>query len=268
MAKHLFSYDNYRELLIDSIATRDERGFKTRLAEAAGCQLSYFSQVLHGSVHLTEDQAYGVTIHLSLNEIESEFFVLLVRMERAGSKGLRNHLVAKIKQIQSDQKKLSKRLKTKKIAFEHQEQYYAAWYYSAIHMCLSIPEMQNKQSLLQYLLLDDDQLAKAIDLLLTMGLVEKSNKYFKTIEYNIHVPSNTPLHVSYNLVWRSFFSQRLQSNLENDIHYTAVHSLSRSDSQVLREMIMKFIEESREVVSLSDEETLVAITVDFCQPIP
>ena len=105
----------------------------------------------------------------------------------------------------------------------------------------------------------------ALGLLLEMGLIQKTATFYETVEYDVHVSRESPLNISYHLVWRNFISQRIQSQTEDQVHYTAIHSLSQSDVERLREMIFSFIEETRKVVVSSPEEGLCLVSID-CVP--
>ena len=125
------NYEDYRDCLRTTVQSQGRRGFKSKLAAAAGCQLSHLSQVLSGHVNLTEDQAFGIASHLSFDPVESEYFLLMVRAARAGAKGYREHLLKKARLLRTEHKQLHRRLQTRDITHQHKETYYSAWYYSA-----------------------------------------------------------------------------------------------------------------------------------------
>jgi transcriptional regulator with XRE-family HTH domain len=71
----VYSHSNYREFIKDKAReNRGQSGYKTRMAKAAGCQLSYLSQVLRGSANLTLEHAVGLSKLWELNEEETEIF--------------------------------------------------------------------------------------------------------------------------------------------------------------------------------------------------
>jgi hypothetical protein len=102
MKTALFICPSYRDFLHHEIKSSGRRGFKTRLAEAADCQQSRMTQVLNGTAQLNEDQALGICEFLRLTDAESDFFILLVRYERASSEKLRDHLKAKMMRVRSE----------------------------------------------------------------------------------------------------------------------------------------------------------------------
>lgn len=87
------------------------RSVKSKLAEAAGCQLSYLSQALAGKVFLTPDHAFGISKFLRLNEVEAEYFMLLVQVKRAGAREHRSYLQSKLAEIRKTKFKVEAAIK-------------------------------------------------------------------------------------------------------------------------------------------------------------
>ncbi len=81
---------------------------------------------------------------------------------------------------------------------------------------------------------------------------------------NIHLAGNTRQNIINHINWRVFFCNHLQKPVPaTDLHYTATHSLSESDAIKLRDMLIKFIEDTRATVTPSKEEKSVALTLDY-----
>src|SRR5476649_1674839 len=86
-------------------------GYKAQLAEAAGCQRSYISQVLgEGSVHFTLEHTLGLAQFWNLSEAEKDYLIHLVLFARAGTKALKEHLRTKLETAKKDQENLTKRI--------------------------------------------------------------------------------------------------------------------------------------------------------------
>lgn len=259
-----YKYEDYRSFINAYVNHIKERGTKSKLAEAAGCQLSYLSQSLKGSVQLTEDHLFGISKFVGLDSKGTEYVSLMGRAERASSRQLRKHILSRMAEMQSEDKVLSNSLGLNKMRSKFQQKYYSTWYYSAVHIALSIPAFRNQPALIKALDLTPDALMSVIEFLIEIGAIERYENYYRTKEHNIHIPGDSHLHISYNLAWRSFMNQRLQVQNPSDLHYTAIHSLSESDVSELRALIIDFIDKSRKIVAPSDEENLAALTIDFC----
>lgn len=94
------SFKEYRELISYRIEAAEEKGYKTKMA--AGCKIIYLSQVMIGTVHLTLEHAHGIATFWGLNALETDFFLLLVNQERAGSLALRRYYSEKLKLVKHD----------------------------------------------------------------------------------------------------------------------------------------------------------------------
>jgi len=82
----LLAAKDYRSFLLSVVEDPEKtRGYRKRLADEAGCQPSYLSQMLKGSVELTLEQAERLCGFWKLDELEAEIFLNLVLMGRAGS---------------------------------------------------------------------------------------------------------------------------------------------------------------------------------------
>ncbi|MFX6794117.1 hypothetical protein ABTH15_20060, partial [Acinetobacter baumannii] len=76
---------DYKQFLLLQVAAHaGEYGYKSKLAVAAGCQKSFFSQVLNAHVHRTPEHALGLARFWKLNRLERDYFLELVNHARAG----------------------------------------------------------------------------------------------------------------------------------------------------------------------------------------
>ena len=92
MKKTVFQFDDYKKYLthMEDLANRVQRGFKSGLAKAIGCQNAFVSQVFNTGAHLSLEQGFLVAEHLKLNTEERRHFLLLIEYNRASTKGLKD----------------------------------------------------------------------------------------------------------------------------------------------------------------------------------
>jgi uncharacterized protein (TIGR02147 family) len=94
---NIYEATNYKDFLGTKIlAYRMVKGYKSKLAKAAGFSPSFLSQVIHGHVELTPEHALRLAQFWELNENETDYFMLLVDHSRAGSIILRNRISQKM----------------------------------------------------------------------------------------------------------------------------------------------------------------------------
>src|SRR4051794_16485735 len=97
----IFEFLDYRRFLrrhIDHLPKKG-RGEVSRIAQAAGVHPSLLSQVLTGDKNLSLEQAQIIAEYLDLTHQETEYFLLMVQHQRAGTAKLRTYFAAKMDQV-------------------------------------------------------------------------------------------------------------------------------------------------------------------------
>ncbi len=260
---NIYNYKDYRLLLKDRIRM-EGRGAHGRFAEAARCQSSYLSQVLSGVSQLTAEQAYAIASSWGLDEDGLEYVTGLVQLDRSATQEYRQHWKKKIESLARRKEQLSERISANKtLSGEEQAKYYATWFYPAIHTLASIPDLRTISALAARLNLPKDTVARAVNDLLSMGLVSLDGDTISVLEHSVHSRSSG-LMFSHHNVWRNIANQRLQDKPQgSNYHYTALYGLSVDDVRKLKDLIAAFIRETRDIVAPSKEETAVCLAVDL-----
>ncbi|MBI3558478.1 MAG: DUF4423 domain-containing protein [Deltaproteobacteria bacterium] len=260
----LFHTTDYKEVLRKKIEENPgERAYKSSLAAAAGCQLSFLSQVLHAEVQLTPDHAMGLAVHWGLNEDEREYFMGLVQHSRAGSKLLKSALEKKLDAIRARQENLSQRYKKPSLSpGERETLYYSAWHWSAIHILITIPRFQSASAIAERLSLPQSVVEQALITLESMGLALKRGKHWVASQADIHLPKESLLNSIHHANWRNRAISDSQTRSKESIHYTAIHSLSRADFEQVKGLILNLIDSTRKIVGPSKEEELISVCLD------
>lgn len=265
---NIFKYLNYRDYLRARIHEdgRSQKGYQTRLALAAGCQKSMISRVLSGELHFTLDHAYGLCEFWDLKEVEQLYFLTLVEYERAGNSKYRAYLKAKLAKLKEDDEDLSRRYLDKQNALNDSfvSEYYSSWHYPAIHFLTSIPYFQHEERLAEHLGLNIIFVKNILRRLQEMGLCRREASTWKCVNFNIHLSKESPLLAHYHRTWRTVAIDEYSfGKNKKNIHYTALHTLSKKDFEQIRQMVLDFIEKSRAVVAPSPEEILIGINFDL-----
>jgi uncharacterized protein (TIGR02147 family) len=263
LANSVFDYRDYKAYLRDIVDERG-RGERSRLASAVKCHLAYVSQVLGGNAQFSLEQADVLNQYLSHSEDEAEFFLLLVSLDRAGSASLRRRYESRVRETLHARTVLENRLKDKKVLpAESQATYYSAWYYSAVHLLISIPEFQTKEKIAARLRLPMPQLVKALDFLVSTGLATLEHGRYRTGQVTLHLKNDSPWIARHHASWRLQSVQSLERGEPGNFHYTSVVSFSDEDLPAARKILVDAIEKVREVVKKSPEKGLYCYTVDF-----
>ena len=139
----LYDYTDYKDYINDWIQSLSKsRGKYLELAGELGIHTTLISQIFKGERDLNQEQAYQLTEYLGFNDLEKEYFIDLVNYARAGSYKLEEHLLKKIKKLQSELSNIKSRIKHKKVLSEEDKAlFYSNWFYSAIRLSTSVEGM-------------------------------------------------------------------------------------------------------------------------------
>jgi hypothetical protein len=112
--------------------------------------------------------------------------------------------------------------------------------------------------------LSSDIIERAVSDLERMELVRRDGAKVIALARDIHAASTSALNYSYHFVWRSIANQRMQETQPGqNVHYTALYGISRADVQKIKSLCYEFIQNSRDIVGPSKEETVAALGIDF-----
>lgn len=255
---------DYKEYIRAQIeAHRSERGYHSRLAEKAGCQRSYLSQVLKGHQHLTLDQGCGLASFWRLSQIESDYFLDLISYAKAGTPALRERFATRLTRLRDQAQDLAKRLRDRDaLDSAAQQRYYSAWYWGAIHVILSIPGLDQVDRIAAHLGLTSTLVEKVLHGLQDMGLAHYENHRWLGNPGNLHLSRDSPLIRMHHNNWR----QRAMNEIPAEhlrFQFSAVLTHSREDFKTLQDMILDFLDRASAVVEKSPAEQMSCLNIDF-----
>lgn len=265
--KDVFDHTGYKKYLKNVIAAQPAHGhgFRSEIAKATGCQISYVSQVLNKNAHFSLEQAEAINELLGHTDDESDFFLLLLLYERSGSTRLRKRIKTQMDQHLRKRQKLKDRVDIKTtLSQEHQAVYYSSWLYAAVHILTLIKTLQTKDALRAHLNLSMEKIGEVLEFLRSAGLVTIEHGIIKSVTSRIFLGNDSPMIVRHHTNWRLRAIDSLDKGLEKDVHLSTVVSLNGEDVLRIKEKIIKDIESTRAMVKESENETDVyCFNVDF-----
>jgi uncharacterized protein (TIGR02147 family) len=265
----IFHLSNYRLVLKKKIEALPKKGYgqARKLAAYLNCHTTHVSQVLSGSKDLTLEQAILATEFFGLSEEESEYFMLLVQLDRAGNEPLKKNIQKKISKIRDHASELVNRLSKNVVLTEAQRAiFYSDWSYAAIRQCTSIKGLQDVDSIGKHLVLPKKHVVKVLDFLVETGLCKQESNRFVIGPSATHLESTSPWVRTHHMNWRQKAIANLNQEYASKLHYTAAMTLSAQDAVLIREMITKFLEEVDTVVLPSPSEELHCLNIDWFKP--
>lgn len=261
----IFEFTDYRQFLnIIFSGSGPGRGKRLKLAEYLNCQPSFLTQIFSEKAHLSLEHAIKTTTFLNFNNLEKEYFMLLVQKAKSGTLDLENYFDIKIKTIHLTRNQINSRIQVQtNLSIEDQMKYYSVWYYSAIHILSSIPGFQNSNAIAQKLKCDELIVKDALDFLVEKGFLKKMNHQFEIGSTRIHLKKGSTMLPRHHANWRMKAIESVDSEKESDLHYTAVLGIAKSDMSVFREKLLKMLEEFEGIITHSKEESEVVLLFDL-----
>jgi uncharacterized protein (TIGR02147 family) len=263
----IFDYSDYKDYLRDFAKRLPARGhgFRSRMAEAAGCRVAFVSQVLNGDLHFSLEQAEGLNPLLGHSTEESDFFLLLIQHGRAGSRALRARIQTQIDRVHQKRLVLKDRVDIKEaLDPTAQATYYSSWHYAAIHILITIEGCRTKEAIASYLRLPPEKVSEVLEFLRAVGLVRVEKGQIMPGVSRIFLGNDSPMISRHHSNWRVRAIESLDRNLGSDVHLSTLLSFSKQDVLRMKEQIVKGIEQTRAIArESSPEEELYCFCVDF-----
>ncbi len=261
-----FDFDDYKHWINTLIRSgpRGGHGQYRALAAALDTSSAVMSQVFKGSRDLNLEQAHKLCKHLQFSKAETEYLLLLVQKERAGTRELKNWFGSKLHEIQLAARELKNRLPQDQVLSEEAKAtFYSHWYYSGVRLLSSIEPFQTIESITNYFGLSREKTHQIVDFLLRHGLCVEEKGKIKMGPQRTHLGADSPLIARHHGNWRLQAMQKMERRSEDDLFYSAPMSLSREAAKQIRKSLAEAIEQHRAMAFDSREEQLVCVNVDF-----
>ena len=264
MANPLFATLDFRSYL-RTVAEVRGRGEFRRIADALKMHTTLVSQILNGKKCFTEEQASNLCVYLSLNPLETDYFLKLVQIERAGNESLKKTFQRHLQQIMAQAKETKSRVpESQDLTEQDRAIYYSSWQYSLVRLLTSIDGLQTFEKISDYLRLPASRVREILDFLVSRNLCKegKKGKYERTGK-NTHVEARSPLAIRHHQNWRSKSHEFQERMTDADLAFTAPISVSSADRQRIRSLLLDTISQIAKIVETSPAEEVVYLGIDW-----
>ncbi len=261
----VFTYKDYKTFIREQIEEhRQTRGYRQLLADAAGCQRTYLSQVLNSHIELTPEHAVGMTNFWDLGSSAAEFFLELVNLSRAGTPALKKLILSRLERLKKSQGDLAERIKAPTLqAGSYEALYYSTWLFSALHIVTRLRSCRTAAGAAAYLGIPEDLVRGYLSALEDIGLVKEERGQWHSLAGNLHLPKASPYLWRHHQNWREAALREAQAPEDSSIHFTSVHSLSLRDSEKVADLLRELIVKSRQLIEPSQDEVVTSLCIDY-----
>lgn len=265
---NIFEAKNYRDY-VKACIKRDRDSGKTgsvkRLARFLKIHSTYVSQVIKAKSDFSVDQALGFCIYENLSPEHTEFFLDLVCRDRSGTQEARAHYQARIERRLGELADMKKRWHISESLTEDQEQkYYHSWLPQVVHLYCQLPGKHSIESISAGLGIQTEAVSAVIEDLESIGFVERSAGGVASLRDSVHLGRGSRFTARNTVNWRlKVISDITGTGRLPGIHYSSVVSMSKKASAEIDKLILKHLDEMRDIVVPSPSEALYSYCLDF-----
>jgi uncharacterized protein (TIGR02147 family) len=262
---YIFDFRFYKKFLLSICGEKKiRRGVKAELAKAAECQPTYISQILHGKADLSLEQGERIARFLGLTKAEAGYFLLLLQKDRAATRELRQIFEIQIEeQIQSRMNVVNRLGASNPLSAEQHGIYYSSWHYLAVHMAVTVPELQTREALADFFHIGLERMDQVLEFLLKVGILQQEKNILTTGTSVIRLGKDSPHIFRHHSHWRQQAIESLERETDRDLHYSAVVTLSSEDVLRLKERMLEQIKNNIDIVKPSVSEQVYVYNIDF-----
>lgn len=266
MNKSVFDFVDYKAYLLDWLAHAPKRGrgLLSKWAEATRIHKTTFSQIIRGPRHLSLEQAELLARSLELSEGESEYLVLLVNLERAGSTSLRAMFKKQIQAKQRNHQQLSSRVvRSRELTSEEKAIFYSSWLYSAVRNITALQGLKQPSQIANRLRISHAALEPVLEFLLGCGLCVRDSAGLAPGPQLTHIEAGSPLVARHHGNWRVKAMERHPMITDEELSYTAPVTLSNDDVKKIRALLADLVQNANKIVQPSLSERLFCLNLDW-----
>lgn len=260
MEKSILKFTDYKAY----IRQLSSHGTAKIMAHHLGVNSTMISQILSGPKDFTLEQGEKLLSFFNLKGPEAEYFLILIQIERAGTKSLKDFLQKRAEQIRSEGKEVKRHiLVDRDLTAEEKSTFYSSWIYSAIQIFTSIEGGKTFEEISNALRVERGRLVEVMEFLVEKGLCTLEAGVYRPGVQSTHIEKGSPFLIQHHNNWRVKALEKSESLLDQELMFTANISLSEADFHKLREKLLQTIREFMDVVKPSPAEIVANLNIDF-----
>jgi len=241
------------------------RGLQAEYARAMGCQAAYLSQVLKGGANLTDDHGLKLAQFLKFSELETDYWLTLLRLERAATPELKKHLEAARDRIAQAAGELKNRSDAETMEIDERTlaAYFGSWLAPTLHVATSSSRLRTAGALAERFCLSEKKVEEVLRFLQQAGFVHKRGPEWHFSGTSVHLPRQSPHHTAHQMHHRQQAMRSLELLDERDLHFSSVFTMAPADFERLREKMTDWIASAQKDIHKSGSEEVYAICLDM-----
>ena len=238
------------------------------VATALGIHPSLLLRIRRGDRQLTSDQAFRAALFLKLSDLETDFLLALVQLERASHPTHRRRIQAQLQTIRAEaDSAVPGGAARDRLSQANQILFYSSWYYSAIRLMTATPAYTGPDQIGKIsarLNLPLSIVEQALDFLLSSGLCARSpeGRIVRT-PFDTRLDRNSAMIDRHLMNWRAHACEHLPRSSPEALFHTSPVALSAPVAEKLRQQIRELIQRTQEGPAEEAPERLFCLNIDW-----
>ena len=261
----IYDYKDYRAFIRDSVRARANRGrgYLSKIASYLRITSAQISHIMNGVRELTPEQSLKVAEFFGLNSTETEYFVELVALARAGDKELKDFTKHRLKRLAQAGLQLKHQVPAhRELSDSEKARFYSSWLYSAILLSTSIKPLEVEEVALQFNI-SRVRAASSLNFLLDLGLCVRKPEGVVMGPQTTFIPKSSPFVFRHHSNWRAIGALKSEHTSEDDIFFTSPVTMSKKDYAAFRSRLFELIQQFSKTVKESESEILACFNLDY-----
>lgn len=267
----LYNYDNYKDFVNDWIRNQANagRGRYLEISKFLNIHTTLTSQIFKGDRDLNHDQGFQLCSFLGFNQLETEYFLLLISLNKAANFKLVEFYKNKIEALQIELSGMKNRIKKNvSLGQEQKALFYSNWFYSAIRLSTSLDHINSKEDISTYLKIPLKTVSPIVDFLLSVSLLNEENDMLTVGPTVTHLGPDSPLISNHHGNWRIKAMERHSDLKPEEFCFSAPLTINQKDAAKVKEILKESIEKISEIVQDSDDiDSLFCVNLDWFSPL-
>jgi uncharacterized protein (TIGR02147 family) len=264
----VYDFKDYRAFIRDRLERLPKKGhgqFK-KMAEHLGIQTSMLSQIMAGHREMNSESASLLCEFFGLNDMESDMFLCLVQLARAGNTRLKAQLERQLRTLRTQSEKIEKRIsKEKELDEATKAIFYSQWYYSGVRLVTALDGCDTVDAISTRLRLPRAQVARVVEFLVNHGLCVSQNGKLSYGPQSTHVSADSPLAARHHANWRYKAIENFEGLKPWELVFTSPVAVSQKDATLIRRQLLDVVDQWAKIADQSSSERLMCLNLDWIE---
>lgn len=263
----IFGFSSYKEYIVKRVESMPRKGYGQfrKIAQYLSVSPVIITQVIKGDRHFSEEQGLRLANYLGLKDLEMEYFMRLIAIEKAGTHELKIFHKEALSALKKKALDVKNRIgKFHELDDTTKSVFYSDWTYSAIRLSTSIPSYRTVDALAERLQLSRGRVSEILEFLLQIGLCKKNTRgAVEPGPTSVYLDPQSRFINSHRRNWRLKGLEGLNKTTPDELFYSAPCTLSDEDFLAFKTELTGVISQLTKLVPETEPESLVCLNIDW-----